>query len=55
MNKYYKVYLTLKGSYTAIEIARFTSKGLMHICLESIINTYKNTDHQVTWDHDFKD
>jgi len=54
MKKYYKVFISKKDEYTEIkkEIARFTSKGLMHICLRTIEKTYEKTEYEITYTRD---
>jgi hypothetical protein len=50
--KYWRVYISRRDGYTQIEIARFTSKGVMWACLESIKALYANSEYSVQWDHD---
>lgn len=54
MTKYFKVYINKKDGYGIMEteVARFTSKGMMMLCLPVIQETYKNTEYCVTWDHE---
>ena len=54
MIKYFKVYINNKADHglREIEVARFTSKGMMMLCLPVIKETYKDTDYCVTWDHE---
>ncbi len=54
--KYFKVYITdnvdgIGANESLQEVARFTSKGLMFACLDSIREIYENTDYTVVYDH----
>jgi hypothetical protein len=54
--KYYKVYITNNpecygANENLQEVARFTSKGLMFACLESIRSLYERSDFYVVYDY----
>jgi hypothetical protein len=50
MEKGYRVYISREDGRTRQEVARFTSKGLMYICLDSIRKTYQGTEYHIEWD-----
>ena len=50
--RYYMVYIVNKDRTSRQEIARFTSKGVMAVCIESIKALYAFTDYTVTYDRD---